>query len=331
MSQSFKIVPCVLTAMVLALPAMAQDSYEMIITNELARSHWTADQMEEFADRITEASDGRIDAKVFHSSTLYSDQDAIAALGTGAVHMVWPVSVRLETIAPETGILTLPFVLSDEVMSKPGAPSAVGDFLTTYLEPVGVDVLGVARTADLFFLTKDAPVEGIDDLENQKIRATGGRVMLDLLDQFGANAVSMAATEMGPAMSQGAIDGILTSSGGWDMVGTSSAPYGSLVPGLNLVVYAILVDGVWLDKLPDDLQQVVQDTTKEFVDNNWESAKSLDNKTLQKIIESGGQFSEVDEEAWQDFVQAAETVRQSWSERHPDAWESFQTVLEPYK
>ena len=75
---------------------------EMIITNELASSHWTAIQMDDYARRITEATDGRIQAKVFHSSSLYNDQSALAALGTGAVHMAWPVAVRLETIAPQT-------------------------------------------------------------------------------------------------------------------------------------------------------------------------------------------------------------------------------------
>ncbi|WP_157968897.1 TRAP transporter substrate-binding protein DctP [Tropicimonas sp. IMCC34011] len=331
MTHLARLLVCTAAVGILPVSAGAQDAIEMIITNELSRSHWTADQMEQYADAIDEASGGRIDAKVFHSSTLYSDQEAIGALGTGAVHMVWPVSVRLETIAPEAGILTLPFVLDDETMAKPGAPSAVGNFLTNYMDPVGIGVLGVARTADLFFLTKEAPVETMDDLQNRKIRATGGRVMLNLLDEFGASAISMSATEMGPAMSQGAIDGILTSSGGWEMVGTSTAPYGSLVSGLNLVVYAILVDQAWLDGLPDDLGTVVEDATKAFVDENWASAKDLDRTTLEKVIDAGGMFSQVDPEARDAFVEAAETVRQDWSQDYPEAWSEFQSVLEPYR
>lgn len=320
-----------LTVATLATPSFAKDTYEMVITNELSTTHWTAIQMVEFAETLNEASDGRIDAKVFSSSTLYGDQDAIAALGTGAVHMVWPVSVRLESIAPEIGVLTLPFVLNDEMMAKPGAASAVGDYLSGYLDHAGIEVMGVTRTADLIFLTKDGPVAGIDDLENSKLRATGGRVMLELLDKFGASAVSMPATEMGPAMSQGAIDGILTSSGGWEMVGNSTAPYGSLVPGLNLLVYAILVDGAWMNGLPEDLQTIVRDTTREYVDANWELAKALDGETLQKVIGDGGQYSVVDDQSRSYFVEAAETVKQGWSERYPEAWAEFQTVLEPYK
>ncbi|MCB1401182.1 MAG: hypothetical protein KDJ82_15770, partial [Rhodobacteraceae bacterium] len=63
----------------------------MVITNELATTHWTTGVMEEFARRIEERTGGRVTPKVFHAGSLYNDQDAIAALGTGAVHMVWPV------------------------------------------------------------------------------------------------------------------------------------------------------------------------------------------------------------------------------------------------
>ena len=318
-------------AIVLSNAVRAQDVQEMIITNELSTNHWTAVQMDDYAERITAATDGRIQAKDFHSSTLYNDQAAIAALGTGAVQMVWPVAVRLETIARETGVLSLPFVLSDKIMSQPGAPTAVGGYLSTYLHPKGIKVMGVARTADLFFLTQDAPIVTMQDLRSLKVRATGGKVMLDLLGRFGASAVSMSATEMGPAMSQGAIDGILTSSGGWDMVGVSTAPYASLVPGLNLLVYAVLVDEMWLNSLPSDLRQIVENTTNDFIDNNWSEAAALDAETLNVVVGKGGVYSEVDEETRQEFIDAAQSVAMDWQDTYPEAWANFEAVLAPYK
>jgi len=66
--------------------AMAAD---MVITSEIAATHWKARQMDELAADITKRTNGRINAKVFHASTLYKDKDALAALSTGAVHMVW--------------------------------------------------------------------------------------------------------------------------------------------------------------------------------------------------------------------------------------------------
>lgn len=314
-----------------AMSAAAQDTHEMVITNELATSHWTVGVMKDYADKLEANSNGRIKPKIFNAGTLYNDQDALAALGTGAVHMVWPVAVRLETVAPETGVLSLPFALNDEMMARAGAPEAVGRYLSKYLEPVGIEVLGVARTADLFFLTRKAPIEKMDDLSGMKIRATGGRVLLDLLGKFGASSVALPAPEMGPAISQGAIDGALTSAGGWEMVGPDTVPYASLIPGLNMVTYAIIVDQNWMEGLPEDLRTILKDTTAEFVGTNWPDAKRLDQQALDAIIARGGKFSMVSDEAREDFVEAAITINENWKAAHPEAWSEFDQAVAPFR
>lgn len=91
----------------IAAPARAE-TYEMVMTNEIATTHWTAQAMEHFAGQLKERSGGRIVPKIYHAGTLLKDKEAVAALGTGAVHMVWPVSVQLESLAPQYGVINLP-------------------------------------------------------------------------------------------------------------------------------------------------------------------------------------------------------------------------------
>lgn len=309
----------------------AAQPIEMIMTDELATSHWSTKIIDQFAKTIEERSKGRITPKVFHAATLYKDQDAVAALGSGSVHMVWPVAVRLEPIAPQTGIVSLPFAITDEMMMQEGAPEAVGKFLSQYVEPKGIRVMGLARTADLFFLFRDQFITDMKDLHGKKVRVTGGRILQQLMRKFGTSPVSMAATEMATAMMQGAIDGIFTSAGGWEMVGTSAAPKASSVPGLSLVTYAVLVDNAWLKNLPDDLRQVVEGTTLEFVRTNWEVAMKLDKETLDNMVKAGGQFREVSPEAREAFRKAALKANEDFIRRHPDVWEKFQEVMRPFR
>lgn len=311
--------------------AAAQAPIEMIMTNEIASSHWTTTIMDRFAADIEKRSEGRIKPKVFHAGTLYNDQDAIASLGTGAVHMVWPVAVRLETVAPEAGVLTLPFALNDEMMLKDGAPLAVGKYLSNYLSPRGIQVVGVMRTADLFFLTRKNPIEKLGDLDRLKIRATGGRILLELLAGYRASAISMPAPEMGPAIAQGTIDGALTSAGGWEMVGADSAPYASLVPGLSLLTYAVLLDQDWVQSLPDDLGKIVVDVTTEYVSTTWQEAIDLDRKAQEHQISIGGKYSEVEGAARAEFIESASEVTAGWREKYPEAWASFEETMAPFK
>ncbi|WP_342643741.1 TRAP transporter substrate-binding protein DctP [Rhodoligotrophos ferricapiens] len=312
-------------------PAKAQTPIEMIITDELSTTHWSTKIIDDYAKTIQERTQGRIVPKVFHAGTLYKDQDAVAALGSGAVHMVWPVAVRLETIAPETGVISLPFAITDEMMMHQGAPEAIGKFLSQYVEPSGIRVMGLARTADLFFIFRDQFIEKIGDLEGQKVRVTGGRVLLNLMREFGASPVSMSAADMAPALMQGAIDGIFTSAGGWEIVGPSAAPKASLVPGLSLVTYAVLVDDAWLKGLPEDLRKVVEDTTLELIRTNWPVAKKLDQETFDRMLKNGGEAKQVSDQAREEFRKAALEANKEFIDRHPDVWAKFQEVTKPFQ
>ena len=311
--------------------ALAQDAYEMVITNELATSHWTAKMMDEYAAEIEERSDGRIDVSVFHSGTLYTDRDAIAALGTGSVHMVWPVSVNLESIAPEYGVVNLPFSLTDDFMQAEGASAELAAMMSEIIEGRGIRVLGLMRTADLVFLFEEMVVSEPGDLNGQRVRMTGGRVLQDMMREFGASPISMPATEMAAALMQGAIDGIFTSAGGWQMVGTNAAQKASYIPGLSLLSYTVVADDSWLESLPDDLRAVVLDTTEELLAQQWTDGIEKDRSTMQIMLDDGGALVTASAEAQAAFRALAENASQSFIDRFPEVWEQFQALKAKYE
>ena len=104
--------------------AHAQAKIEIIMTNEVAATHWKTSEMKQYADLLAKNSGGRITAKVFPASQLYNDRDAVGALGTGAVHITWPASVNLEAIDQRVGMLILPFVMAGTGMALVFAPAA---------------------------------------------------------------------------------------------------------------------------------------------------------------------------------------------------------------
>src|SRR5690606_14495057 len=92
--------------------------------------------------------------------------------------------------------------------------------ISDQVKPRQLEVLSLLRTADLMFIFKDRDVQHLDGLNGTKLRVTGGRVFLDMIRNLGASPVSMAASEMSTALSQGAIDGVFTSPAGWaEMIG----------------------------------------------------------------------------------------------------------------
>lgn len=284
-----------LASTMLALAAGAGSAADLVLPSEVAATHWKTDYMNEFAQKVGERTGGGIDVKVFPAGQIYNDQDALAALGTGAVHMVWPVSVRLETIAPETGILNLPFAITDEMMGNACFSKGITRLISEQVEPRNLRVLGLLRTADLLFIFKDRETRSMDDLKGAKVRVTGGRVFLDLMNSLGISGVSMAASEMSTAMSQGAIDGVFSSPAGWaEMIG-ATGNQAWYVPGLSLSTYAVVVDNGWFEALPEDQQAAITGTLDEIIAREWTEARAADEKLLARMTEGGATINTADD------------------------------------
>ncbi|NYZ16220.1 TRAP transporter substrate-binding protein DctP [Azospirillum sp. RWY-5-1] len=315
-----------------AAPAQAQGAaqapIEMVLTNEIATSHWGTKLMEEYAGLINQRTQGRIKARVFPSGTLYKDKDAVAALGSGSVHMVWPVSVQLESIAPAYGVVNLPFAVTDEAMQRGDTSEKLAAMLSALVQDKGIRIMGLMRTADLMFLFKDKEIDAVNDLKGAKVRLTGGRVLQSLMRDLGANPISMPASEMAAALMQGAIDGIYTSAGGWEMVGTNAARTASIVPGMNLLTYSVCVDDKWLKGLPADLRKVVEDTTAEVIASQWKRAITSDQETMDRLIATGGKLVVVPQDQRAKFLEIGAKVSEEYTRRFPEVWKQFQSIVQ---
>jgi len=97
-----------MAATALFLVPVASVAGELVLTSEVPATHWKTGYMEEFGKLVEEKTGGDLTVSIFTAGQLYTDQDALAPLGTGGVHMVWPVSVRLETMVPAVGVMACP-------------------------------------------------------------------------------------------------------------------------------------------------------------------------------------------------------------------------------
>lgn len=291
---------------------------DLVLPSEVAASHWKTDYQNEFAEMVAERTGGEISVKVFPAGQLYNEQDALAALGTGAVHMVWPVSVRMESIAEETGIINLPFAVSDEQMSNNCFAGGLSDLMSSYVEPRGLAILGLLRTSDLFFIFKDREVQKMEDLAGAKVRVTGGRVFLDTMSRLGISPVSMAASEMSTAMSQGAIDGVFSSPAGWaEMIGMTGQ-YGWYVPGFQLSMYAVVVDKAWFEGLSSEHQEAISGSISEISERQWIDAKAADEKLVEGMVDQGAVFHVAEDGEMQRWRGLAEESSASFTQAHAD-------------
>jgi C4-dicarboxylate-binding protein DctP len=282
--------------------------------------------MNDFAKRVDQRTQGAIDVKVFPSSQLYNDQDALAALGTGAVQMVWPVSVRIETIDPRLGAINLPFTLTDQLMTDQCYAKGLTQLMSSYIEPRNLKILGLLRAADLFFVFADRDVQKLEDVKGTKVRVIGGRVFLDTIRSLGASPVSMPASEMSSALGQGAIDGVFTSAAGWSEMIGKTGKFGWYVPNFSLTTYAVVVDKVWFDALPQAQQEAITTSMDEIVAKQWKEVVVEDQKLIDKMTAQGLQFHTATPEEIVRWEKISESNKQTFAAAHPEVLPAMQAV-----
>ncbi|MDO5666253.1 MAG: TRAP transporter substrate-binding protein DctP [Alcaligenaceae bacterium] len=313
-----------LTAM--ALVATTAHAENLVVTSEIPITTNPSPSIEKFLKLIKERSDGKITGNHYAASQLYNDRDALGAIGTGAVQMVWPVASRLEQIDERLGIISLPFTLGTEEFTNQCFVDQFADDMSKFIEPKGMKILGFARTAELAFVMRNKNVINAEDLKDQKIRAIGGKVMLDSLKQVGASPVSMAASEMSAALAQGAIDGALTSPAGWHDVLGSSAKHTTLVSGLNLATSPVVVDKLWYDGLSEELKSVFDETLAEVLKAQWVETIEKDKELIAAMVEKGGTYHEMVPEQVQIIKERFASVSEGFKSKHPELFERIEEI-----
>lgn len=298
--------------------AGAAHAADLVLPSEVAATHWKTGYMKEFADEVTKRTGGGVNVKIFPGGQLYSDQDAIAALGTGSVQMVWPVAVRLETIDERVGYMSLPFALSDEQMLNRCYADGLTKVMSDYVEPRNLKVLGFLRASDMMFIFRDREVKRMEDVKGTKIRVTGGKIFQNIMRSLNASPVSMAASEMSTALSQGAIDGIFTSPAGWsEMIGITGK-YAWYVPGMSVATYSVAVDKVWFDALPEGHRKAIVDVIDEIAKRQWNDSIQEDKKLIAKMTKQGAVYHVADKAEIQRWRDLAAPGIKSFTDKHSD-------------
>lgn len=309
-----------LAMLCLATPVVAED---LVITSEVPASHWKSEYVNQFTKMVEDRSGGEIEVKFYPAGQLYSDKDAVAAIGTGSVQMVWPISGNLDALDSRLGLLGLPFTLSDELMSKPEFSAAIAKLVSAQVEDRGIAILGLLRSTDAIIVMKDTPVTQMSDLAGKRIRSGGGKTAQDMVAQMGANPISLPASEMVTSMSQGVIDGVLTSPAGWKTILADTASEGALVPGMILATYSIVVDSNWLDGLSEKNRTAVVSSALEVAAQQWADAVKKDNVDLQEMIDAGKGFHLIEGTQFDEFRAAAQPVIDTFAMEHPTIWQAY--------
>lgn len=212
--------------------------------------------MKEYVER---ESNGRIEMQLFHSSQLGDDIQMMEALQLGSQEVTCPSTAPITSIDRRFMIFDLPFLFPTEEVASDLLDGDLGQELLDGLADHGL--IGLAYWENGYrHLTNDVrEVRTPADMNGLKIRTMENEVHLDFFRALGANPTPMPFGELFTAMQTGVVDGQENPVPTIALQNYPEVQDYTTLTGHVYSPFVLLMSKIFWDKLPADLQKVVEE------------------------------------------------------------------------
>ena len=227
-----------------------------------------------WSEKLPAASGGNISVNLTtHNQMNLGVGDVFRLLGDGVYDVAMTVADYAVADAPELEGLDVPLLALTADEARAMVDAARPMVADIYKDRFNSHVLAIAPYPPQVVFC-NAEVNGLDDLQGLKIRASG-RMTAKFLEALGAEGVNVSFSEVPGALQKGVVDCAVTGAGsgysaGWWEVSTHLMP----IPlgGWDSVVTAINLDK-WNSLDADTQSLITEQVTAEFEGPAWASAQ----------------------------------------------------------
>lgn len=316
----------------LAAPTIAQDVTQLRLSHYAPAGHAMSLYLENWAEELEGASNGRLRIDVFPGGQLGSVTDHYDMVRRGVVDIGWIQHGATSDRFPLTTLIDIPFTVDSAVHGTRilNDPELRERYLDA--EHRGLKVLYLFTHQPAQIHTADKAVMAAADLVGLRIRFPSATAKV-FLDQLGADSVGLPPSEIAEAMQRKVVDGVIIDYGGAGMAFQLGGLVGH-VAEVNAYVtsFGIVMNPRTWDRLPADLQSLIArslDGIEEEVGSIWDG---LNEPGKQALIAGGAEIHIPDEAAREQFqsvgAAVAETVLSERESAGSDARAAYELMLE---
>jgi TRAP-type C4-dicarboxylate transport system substrate-binding protein len=266
-------------------------------------------------DKVWEKSGGRLYVDFRPLSQLGGEKDVISKLKLGAIHGMMSSSVAAANIADVLGIVNLPYVVDtfDKLDKFRGTPELWEPFATAP-EKQGLLVADITGYGPYGWATT-TPVRSIDDAKTTNFRIAQAPVNTDTYKAWGLKFTVMPWPDVPQALQTGVITGLDHTAIVCNITKkfTIAKSFTELNYAQGLFVH--IVNQRWLQKLPEDLQQILLSVIAEESAATRELTREQHNTQVAKAKEAGVQFTSLSGQEIEELKKLAEPVLEEWGKK----------------
>jgi len=299
-------------AMLLSCCAKGKPGYDMKVAISAPADEPGSQALLRFTELVNERSNGRIKAKLFAASSIGNNRDVTEGLQLGTVEVQMVPNSQLTAFVPSLNIFELPFLFENNEHMFAVLDSDIGDSYKAALKARGFHLLGYFTFGVRHIMTRNKAVNSMDDIKGLKIRTMECPLHLDAFKAFGASPLPMAYSELFLALQTGMIDGAeAANSNFYSKRFFEVAPNWAQVGWLHLVA-PVIMSQKFYDRLPDDLQNIVDETLLELVPYERDLYTRVSLEKLEQLKTEGVTITYPDTVL---FKEASKTVYEKWADK----------------
>jgi TRAP-type C4-dicarboxylate transport system substrate-binding protein len=271
-------------ATLIAAPNVArgQTVYDLKLGHFISPKHIFAEYLQRWVDELKKTSGGKLNITIFPANTMGPVQNYAEYARTGVADITWFLHGATPGRFPMTEIIQLPYMVGS---AEIGTKTLNDPEVLKLLEPEypGVKILYLLTHQPGNLHTTKTPVHKVDDIKGLRVRFASVTIK-SFIASLGGTPVGVPPSGIADALQKGTIDGCFVDYGG----AHTAFRLGGLVKYVTEMYsyvssFGVVMNQASYDKLPPDLQKLIDDTTRphiEEIGKLWDSADAPGKKYL---------------------------------------------------
>ena len=299
--------------MVLALVATAgfaaKDEYVLKIGSVTNETHpYYVIFQKVFVPYVEEAGQGRIKVEFYFNAQLGGDREMVEMCQFGALAMDCATPSTLSGFEKSFQVLGLPYLFPDKETAFRALDGELGQTLDALLPAINLYNLGYFENGFRHVTNNKRPIYTPEDLDGIKIRTQENPMHIAFFRALGANPTPINWGELYTSLQQKVVDAEET-----PLVLMYEAKFYEVQKYLSLTAHVyeptmLVTSKIWLDGLPEDLQEVVREASRRFCAAERTFIDEVEKETRGKLEAKGMIVNDLTPEQIDVFAKKAHVV-----------------------
>ena len=287
--------------------------------NNTPVTHPLTVRVQEAANRIKEATGGRLEIQVFPNNQLGGDTDMLSQLRSGAIQFFTLSGLILATLVPAASINGVGFVFKDYDTVWKAMDGQLGAYVRGEISKRGLVAMDKMYDNGFRQITSSTrQIHTPEDLKGFKIRVPPSPLWTSMFEAFKASPTTINFSEVYSALQTNIVDGQEN-----PLTLIQIAKLYEVQKYCSLTSH--MWDGFWMlanarafEKLPKDMQEIVaRELNKSALDERADLAK-LSDSVAADLKSKGLEFIEVNKPSFRDALKTAGFYTE-WKKKYGDA------------